>query len=388
MLASRYIGGVPLNKDVVEGSRRGRSSDEGRFTMFPRGRQPSPRAGMLAGREAAQSVVDARSLGARPEGAQGSSLIRNIRMDAPRGERRGPSERSIFQPRNLQGGNGARSQPLEDMNGFQRRSTRTPRAENAGQASQTSFSRGPISFQARTQKGGDRPPQRGRSRGGRSRDSHNSDESEPRRRTRGDRGGFDRGKRSSPDQKTWTEDELQYLKEKATLVSPQSLEYEPVEISRGAFTGMGPATASDEWGMSEMLWERLLLAKKYLDQEYIQWDSKEQKADVMAVVEKLKAIRRAKPTNGDEGKAKEATSVSADGHQQAQALMQKLFGGSYEKFRRPQEGDILGHVERYVHRNDSYYPEDEKSILKKVRSILPAEQAPRSTRRVKKDVMA
>ena len=356
--------------------------------MDPGRRQPFPRAGMTAGREAAQSVVDARSLGARPVGAQGSSLIRSVRIDAPGGERTGPSDRSLFQPQNPQGDYGARSQPLEAMNGFQRRSTRTPRAENAGQASQTSFSRGPIGSQAHTPRGEGRPPQTGRSRAGRSRDSRDSDEYEPRRRKRDDKGGFDRGKRSGPDQKLWTDEELQYLKEKATQVSAQSLEYEPAEINRGTFTGMGPATASDEWGMSEMLRERLLLAKKYLNREFIQWDSKEQQGDVMAVVEKLKATRRAKPTNGDEGKAKEATSASTDGHQQAQALMRKLIGGSYEKFKRSQEKDVLGHVERYVHRNDSYYPEDEKSILQKVRSILPTEQAPRTTRGVKKDVMA
>ena len=383
VLASRNVGGVPLSKEVIEGSQSIPSSDDGRFTMGRHGRQPPPRAGMLAGREAAQPVVNARSLGAKPDGAQGSSLIRIFQTVAPRGEIKDPSERSIFQPRNAQGSSGARTQPLEDMHEIQRHSTRTPRAENAGQASQTGFSRGPISFQARTQRGGDRPPQRRR--GGGLRDSQKSDQSKRQRRGGG---GRDRGERSLPKPIKWTEDELQYLKEKATLVSPQPLEYVPVEISRGTFTGMGPATASDEWSMSEMLGERLLLAKKYLDRQYVQWVSKEQKADVMAVVVKLKAIRRVKSMNGGEKEANEATSVSAGGDQQAQALMLKLLGGSYEKFKRPQQGDILGQVERYVHRNDSYYPKDEMSILKKVESILPTEQASRTTRHVRKDVMA
>lgn len=156
-----------------------------------------------------------------------------------------------------------------------------------------------------------------------------------------------------------------------------------MELSRETLAGLGPATASDEWGMSEMLGERLLLARKHLDREFIQWDSKEQKADVMAVVEKLKASRRIKPTERDK---ETATTASGKGDQQAQALMQKLFGGSYDKFKRLGEKDILGHVERYVHRNDSYYPEDEKSLLETVRSILPVEQASKAGRGGKKEI--
>ena len=184
----------------------------------------------------------------------------------------------------------------------------------------------------------------------------------------------------------WTEEEQQYFKEKTERESQKSLEYEPAALSRETFTGMGPATASDEWGMSEMLGERLLRAREHLDQDFVQWDSKEQKADVMAVVAKLKAVRTATPTDGGAGTAQGATSKSGIIDQQAQALMQKLLGGNYDKFKRSGEKDVLGLVERYVHRNDSYFPDDERSLLEKVRSILPAEQvsnAARGGRKVK-----
>lgn len=360
-----------------------------------RGRgQPLPRAGVPAGREAAQPVVDARSLGVRPEIAQGTYLMRNVRKDAPPDETRGPSERSIFRSRNPQGSYGAQSHyPHHDMNGLQQRSPRenkrkesarstgTQRSENVGQSLQTGS-------QTRTPRGEGRAVQPGRSRGSRSRPSQYSDQSEPRRRKRGARGDSDRRDDSGPEKEIWTEEEQQYLNEKAKRKSPKAVEYEPVEFGREMFIGMGPATASDEWGMSEMLGERLLLARKYLDREFIQWDSREQKADVMAVVEKLKAVRGPKATIGDEKKANEATLVSGDGDQQAQALMQKLFGGSYDKFKRLGEKDVLGHVERYVHRNDSYFPVDEKSLLEKVRSILPAEQASNAGRGGMKEVKA
>ena len=347
--------------------------------------QPFPRP------EVNQPVLDARNLGATP----GSFPLRKIWKDAPPSETRHPSERSTFQPRDLQGDSGGQNQPLRYMSSFQDRSYRgengfqqhpsrkglsrytdTQGAERAGQDPQTHFIRDQSSFQARISRGEGRPQRSGRSRGGLLRASRDSDDPEPRRRRRGAEVGITRSDRSGRAQKTWTEEEKQYLKEKAER-SQRSLEYEPVEHSKETLTGMGPATASDEWGMSEMLGERLLLARKHLDREFIQWDSKEQKADVMAVVEKLKAFRRAKLTEGDK---KNADTASGIGDQQAQALMQKLFGGSYDKFKKSGEKDILGHVERYVHRNDSYYPDDEKSLLETVRSILPAEQASKAAR--------
>lgn len=394
-LASPRLGGVLLDRDVIEGTRRVQSSDGRRSTIDPRRQQPFPRTEMPASREVKQPALDARSLGAKPKGAQGSFLIRKIRRNAPPADMNGASERSVSQPPDLHGENGHQSGPLGDMNRFQQRFpggengfqqrhlrkapsryTGIQGAEKDGQAPQTRFTRAPISFQARTPKGEGRAPISGRSRTGRSRAPRDSDGSEPRRRQRGVRDGFGRGGGSGAGQEEWTEEEQQYLKEKAERKSQKLLAYEPVEFGRETFTGMGPAFASDEWSMSEMLRERLLLARRHLDMEFIQWDSKEQKADVMAVVEKLKAVRGAKPTDGYDEKAMETTLVSGNGDQQAQALMQKLFGGSYDKFKRVKKKDVFGHVERYVHRNDSYYPDDEKSLLEKVKSILPANRAP------------
>lgn len=403
LLASRHIGGVPLSKDAIEGTRRAPSLDGGRFTMAPGRRQPFPRAEISAGREVIQPAVDARSLGARPEGAQGPFLMRRVPRDAPWG----PPERSIFQSRDLQGDSGAQSHRFEDTNSVQPRSPReelgiqqrppregsaryagTQGAEKAGQAFQTRFTRDQSNFKARSPRREGPPQQSGRSRGGRSQASRDSGNSDPRRRKRGVEGNYDKGDRRSRDQEKWTEEEQQYLKEKAERKSQKSLEYEPVECSRETFTGMGPATASDEWGMSEMLGERLLLARKYLDREFIQWDSKEQKADVMAVVEKLKAVKEDGKSNAEKEKAKEASSTSGNGDQQAHALMQKLFAGEYAKFKRLGKYDVLGNVEMYVHRNDSFYPDDEKSLLEKVRSILPAEQASKVGRGARKEVKA
>ena len=343
---------------------------------------------MPTSQEVKQPAVDARSLVARP----GPSLVRKIRLDSPV-EKIYPTERSRFLSRNLEGGDGIQSDPLEDMSPFQPRYSRkenglsqrplqeesarynsTREAKAGGRPSRTRFYSGnETSFQPPTD---ERRRQRlGGSRTNRSRAPRDSDKTGTRQRRRGAQDGSDIRKRNRPKEVKWTAEEEQYLKEKTGRESAKFLEYEPLELHKETFTGMAPATASDEWGMSEMLGERLLLARKYLDQEFIQWDSREQKADVMAVVEKLKAVRQGGKAKGDGEKAKGPSSVSGSGNQRAQALMQKLFAGEYAKFKRPTQNDVLGHVERHVHRNDSFYPDDEKSLLEKVRSILPAEQA-------------
>ena len=313
----------------------------------PHGAQDSfSRRSVGARRSAGQEVrqpLDARSLGARPEGAQGSSLIKKVLWGSSVEKQVFP-EGSRFQSRNPRGGNGGQSHALTDMD-----------------SSRQSF--------PKRQNG---PVQPGGGRVGRPRASRNSDDSEPKRRMRGGEQGSNRENRFGPKDEEWTEEEKQYLKEKAKRQSQKPEPHEPVESSSESFIGIGPATASDEWGMIEMLGERLLLARKYLDRKFIQWDSKEQKADVMALVEKLKAVRGGGKPNGN---TQRASPTPANGDQQAQALMQKLIAGEYAKFRESKKTDVLGQVEMSVHRNDSFYPDDEKSLLQKVRSILPAEQA-------------
>lgn len=301
------------------------------------------------------------------------STVRRLQLDKP-----------MFQSQNPQDGNGVESLPSTDRDNPQQHSSR-----NTSQTFRTRFPADKTKFRDRTMSGEGRLAPERRSRVGRPRASRDSDNPEPRRRNRGAEQRFDGGNRRGPKKENWTPEERQYLKEKAERKSQFKVqEYEPVEFSREAFVGMAPATASNELGMSEILGERLLLARKYLDREFIQWDSKEQKADVMAVVEKLKAVRAGEKQNRGVEKAETGSLTSGNGHQQAQTLMQKLIAGEYAKFKKLGENDILGHVERHVHRNDSFYPDDEKSLLEKVRSIMPAEQASKGGRRARNGVKA
>ncbi|KAM0799197.1 hypothetical protein BDR22DRAFT_964154 [Usnea florida] len=347
--ASSRFGGVRLSKDVIEGTLRAGPSDGGKSTTGVVRRQPIPRAEVPTGREENQSALDARRFGARPEGAQGPLLIRRLQRGGPPSDTRGPSERSIFQSRDPQGKHDVQSGPRGQLNRFQQRA---PRGE-------TGFQQRPIQARGPTGNNG----------AGRSRASRNSDASESRRRQRGAQSGSGKARRGNREEEPLTNEEKQYLQDKE-LESQKSLEYTPMEFGREMLTETWPATASDDLGASEMLRERLLLARRYLDRDFISWGSRDQKADVMALAEKLKAVRKATPTDGGDKTSREATPVSGNGDQQVQALMEKLFRGAYGKIK-PGRCEILTHVERHALRNDSYHPPDEEVLLETVKKLLP-----------------
>lgn len=208
-------------------------------------------------------------------------------------------------------------------------------------------------------------------RAGRPRTPRSDGDDQPRNRKRNKEaaGGNDHfGKTSAEDM--YNEEEKEYTKQKRVEETTQSIAYEVTDVNRESFGGLGPAVVSGEWGMSEVLGGRLLLARSLLNGEYVEWHSKEQKADVMTLVEKLK----------DEKKRNTSPSLSAEAEQQTQNLMQKLLGGKYE-FTKPQQGrDILGNVARHADRNESYFPMDQQSLLEKVRGLMPADDTRKNKR--------
>jgi len=400
----------------------------------------------------AAMAVDARMLGARPEGV-GSALMRNVKrgpMEATgeARERLGLEERQRFPPRRegtfrndqLRSENGMqerqkftprredgfRSDRPRSENDYQERAPRSARdgpreevgfrsdhsrSENGIQDHISRFPRdGPQveggfrSDQPRNENGiqersprftrdgqghdrpmfnrvprGDGAPQRNR-RPGRPRATRDGDGdgAEPRRRKgkngRGARGGGgtrgDRDDSSAFNEPIWNEEEEEYFKQKRKAEAPQTLEFNPINVTRDALSGVGPAFSSGEWGLSEVLGERLLLANRSLNGEFVQWDSKEQKADVMTLVERLKTLEEQEKHDKEGNKGKSLVPETED---QTQVLMQKLLGGTYQMVKPQQEKDILGNVARHVGRNESYFPDDQRILLEKVRSILPAD---------------
>ena len=167
----------------------------------------------------------------------------------------------------------------------------------------------------------------------------------------------------------WNDEEAEYMKQMKEREAAQTTEFNPQNAPLKGLIDYSPAIVSGKLGISQILEESLALAKQQLAGEFIRWDSKEQRADVMTLVEALKAAKAGKYNEGKEQENDEISEIK----QQTDALLEKLWTGKYEMTRPQKEKDILGHVARQTDRNESYYPEDEKSLLEKVRSILPAD---------------
>lgn len=235
--------------------------------------------------------------------------------------------------------------------------------------------------------------------GGRGRTQPGLKASGPRTSRNEEGGGLSRRKRNQPagprigpEDRTptlvWNDEELEYLKQKRERQSAKSTAYDPEGVDQESFSSVVPAFVSSEHGMSQVLTEKLMLAKGHLEGEHVEWHSKEQKADVMTLVNRLKGIRseeKQKRLNKDpssEG-TKETPSTSDETEFQTQSLLQKLLGGQYEFTRSQQSKGIMGNVARHTDRNESYFPIDQKSLLEKVKSLLPADDPRRGSKDTK-----
>ena len=305
----------------------------GRFTM-----------GKTAPKEAVQSDAVARK--AREAGG---FTISRVYTDIPtndgarRPETLGLQERQRFPPR----------APGREFVGGDGQPSRRPRTESGLQERAPRF-------------GADRPLRQARDGDGANRRTPRAKGSNARRGGGTGRGRSDRG----PPVDVWSAEEKEYFEEKSEREAAKLKDFDP-KLSQADLNNVRPAVVSGPRGMGALLGDRLLLARRFLNNEFMIWESKEQKADVITLAEKLKAEMQRKSTQGSAEKSLTLSETQA----QTDALMQKLWGGKYELVRPTQDKDIIGHVARQTDRNESYYPEDEKTLLEKIRTLLPAEQA-------------
>ena len=354
-------------------------------------------------REATGSAMDARNLGARPAGAvqlgrfamrnNGTRDGRSLGAEPSGGNRIGRFTMGKTTPKEARESGGV-AQGAPESEGFtiskvytdiptnggarrpetiglQERQRFPPRAlgrelvQSGEQPSRRPRTENGIQKRA-PQFGADRPPRQARGGDGANRRTPRAKGSQARRGGGAGRGRSDRG----PPVNVWTAEEKDYFEEKRESEAAKLRNFDP-KLSQADLNNVRPAVVSGPRGMGALLGDRLLLARRFLNNEFIIWESKEQKADVMTLAEILKAERQPKSTQ--EG-AEESPTLS-ETQAQTDALMQKLWGGKYELVRPTQEKDIIGHVARQTDRNESYFPEDEKTLLQKIRSLLPAEQA-------------
>ena len=362
--------GIPLSKEVLEG-RIPRSPNQERpqnvRLVTVENKEGSLDARHLAARSyqrpaegrftiARTGAIDARTFGARPRVTREQMAFgrSNGNTRSPRQDKIGLDEKQRFSsPR--QGSEYKQDQRYRDVR---------PTRPNVDRERRTS------SLQSGAPSSRTRRP----------RASGSDKDGEPRRRKRDKQtfGGssFSDSKDKEP---VWNAEEDEYLEQKRKGNTVQIVDFQPGDVTQDTFSGVRPAVVSGEWGMSELVGERLILAKKHLAGEYIQWESKEQRADVLTLVERLNGINN-KATNDGEGGEQ---SPPTEAEQHTQTLLGKLLGGKYIFSQPPQGRDILGHVARHTDRNETYFPDDQRSLLEKIKTLMPQHNTRTSGKSIK-----
>ena len=378
---STYRGGSQSNRNLPASSREGvvdarnlaavpkRSPNNGRFSM---GRTGPIDARVLGANLVSSGQTSSNNLAKRTPRAPSEETmgLKSSQRIPPRQQNSqeisGEEQRGTMSSRR-EGYQGDTSRRLDYQQRNPRAGTNSARRENGqnGQYPRRDSNQGPGYSPRQAGVSSTRPQQRPRK-------SRSEEGGAPRRRKGGRQagGGGEYSNRQKPTT-VWTEEELEYLRQKQEREAAKSTDYQLPPMSLDAFSGVRPAVISGEEGMGEVLEESLMRAKTYLEGGYIKWQNKEHKADVMTLVERLKGVRKRTPEELEGG---ESSSPSAVVEEQTQKLLQKLLGGKYV-FTRPLQGkDILGNVARHSDRNESYFPDDQKSLLGKVGSLMPVDR--------------
>ena len=221
-------------------------------------------------------------------------------------------------------------------------------------------------------------------RGGRARE-----EREPRRR-----GGNDgEAARRADNVVTYTEAEKEYLRDKEWEALGRDVPYQVRDVSQESLVAEGPAVLVGEYGMAEMVEERLRLVarksmmeglagrkdviRRVLAGEFVRFENEQEKEEVLAEAEAI-SKKEAELRSEEKGEIVEpiATDFTVLEEAERKALVAGLLKGEYIIEEEGAEG-LLGHLMRSTSKNETYLPKDGYMLLEKVRTLLPAAQKSR-----------
>ncbi|KAI9769284.1 MAG: hypothetical protein M1835_006731 [Candelina submexicana] len=205
--------------------------------------------------------------------------------------------------------------------------------------------------------------------------------------------------KSEPGKIEHTEAEKAYLNEKELSNKPKEVPHEPTEITLESLIGNGPAIPLGEFGMRDTLTDRMItaarrrpgqfvmldhLAKRLIDGKFVRFESEEEKAQVIKLVDDMNAEKANKLTDrkGEIVQKEKAGFETIDNESRGQ-IMEKLFAGRYPAVKAG--NNILADTLKTVNRNESYMPDDREKLMRKVTELMRSTDArqerPTSARR-------
>ena len=199
-------------------------------------------------------------------------------------------------------------------------------------------------------------------------------------------GGFQSGEDGFTE---FTAEEEAYFKEKARRDAPTPVAYHP-GMTAEDLTKLGPAIFLGQWGMSEIVEEKLAklapagqwdqgtrpteLTKDMLSGEFVRFKNDEELKKILTLAES-EAKRYAERRSEEKGEVVESEPVefeTLDEDTKAR-LCTKWFKGEYALQSPSPEVAVLQHLRVATGVNASYLPKDQDSIAEKVRGLLPTQ---------------
>ncbi|KAL9116305.1 MAG: hypothetical protein Q9187_007172 [Circinaria calcarea] len=187
-----------------------------------------------------------------------------------------------------------------------------------------------------------------------------------------------------------TPQETLYLTEKTQRERAVPIPYDPADISPEDLVGGGPTVIVGQWGMNEVVEERLNklaptglndagtrrqdLARELLRGNVVRFKDEEEKNGVLAMAESI-ATKEAEEKSEEKGKLIESNFEGFEPFDDEWnvRLLSNMLKGEYRLAEETnKEGDPPDLV-RNTRRNETYLPKNEASLAAKVRSLVAAQ---------------
>lgn len=186
-------------------------------------------------------------------------------------------------------------------------------------------------------------------------------------------GNYDRN--TSQVKEDWEADELDYLQKKLQSEQVEYQEFTPDAVNLETLTGMGPSVAVSDWGMSEVVGDKLMRLEKMKELEkpppLARLTRRTPHSSTTAADESDTSEQ--KDQNKVKGLKKMADSRPHLTAQRKGSLVKQLLSGQYPMMSaKESKGPIIDGVWKYGSRNETYLTNNASKLVKKVARLVPA----------------
>lgn len=175
----------------------------------------------------------------------------------------------------------------------------------------------------------------------------------------------------------WEADELDYLEKKLQSEQVEYQEFTPDAVNLETLTGMGPAVAVTDWGMSEVVGDKLIRLEKMKELEKRPpWARLTRRTPPPSTTTTAAADESGTSEQKEQNNVK-GLKKTADSHplsaQRKGSLVKQLLSGQYPMMSaKESKGPIIDGVWKYGSRNETYLTSNASKLVKKVARLVPA----------------